>query len=1222
MLYKFETKSNRVKGLSFHPTRPWILTSLHSGSIHLYDYRIKTLLEKFEEHEGPVRGVNFHLTQPLFVSGGDDYKIKVWNYKQRRCLFTLKGHKDYIRTVEFHREAPWIVSASDDQIIRIWNWQSRTCIAELNGHNHYVMSALFHPKEDLIVSASLDQTIRIWNISELKRKTTTVKPYRDNDPMRLQDEIFGTDVTVKLSLEGHDRGVNWAAFHPSGQPYIVSASDDHQVKLWRMYDPIVDTFRGHYNNVSCALFHPRQDLIISNSEDKTIRVWDMAKKSTVHMIRREHDRFWTLTSHPNQNLFAAGHDSGMIVFKLERERPAYVQNGNDGVFYLKKKGFHSFDFSTGRSVSLFNINKAPSNNGTLVVSYNPAERAILVSSDAEGGSYYLYKIPKDVSPVNCKKGVGMASIFVGRDRFATLDKSNAIIIRNLENEEVKKCQVQFTVDWIFPAPVGNVLLQSEDKIYMFDIQQKQVVSEISVHSVRYVIWSKDYNYVAFLTKDLIVLANRKLEQICLVQENTLPKTGIWDENGVFIYNTSNHLKYLLQNGDSGTIRTLETTVYITGVKGSKVFAIDRDLKNRSIEIDNTEYILKLSLLQQKYGEVTRILRENRLVGKAIISYLQKKGYPDIVHFVKDDQTRFNLALDCGNIDIALQSAKILDDKNCWNRLGVEALRQGNYQIVEMAYNRTAEFDRLSFLYLLTGNLVQLKKMINYDSSDIMSRFQFSLYLGDVEQRVKILQEAGLVQLAYITATIHGLSEKAEQLGHQILSDGKSNLPSIPKDAYLLTPPTPLLNTNELNWPLLAVQKSAADLLLSGGANQFGMDIDNGQGGWEDDDLMDDVSGGNNKQQGGSGGWENGDELLVDTNTGGDGGDGGDGWDNHEITGLEKIGTDGFGKNAGKQENFFVAPQPGPSFGQIWSRNSSFAVDHIAAGSFETAMNILNEQIGAVNFEPLKGLFMNLIMGTRLALNATSSLAPIITPVQRKHGQPYIPYTLSHLVEKLQTSAYKATTDGKFTEALTHFLYIIHTIIFTTVDTRDDFVEVKKLIKICKEYILGVKLEIARKELAASDNSDQSLVRQAELSAYFTNCNIEPSHLMLSLRLAMGCANKVQHHNLAASFAKRLLQFNPNPNMTATARKIINLAQQTPTSPDIKIQYDELNPFEVCAYSFVPIYRGSPQIKCPYCESAYTPQHKGKVCNICRISEIGKSCSGFTTIITQQQQQRK
>lgn len=51
-----------------------------------------------------------------------------------------------------------------------------------------------------------------------------------------------------------------------------------------------------------------QDLIISDSEDKTIRVWDMSKRAGVQTFRRENDRFWILAAHPEQNLLAAGHD--------------------------------------------------------------------------------------------------------------------------------------------------------------------------------------------------------------------------------------------------------------------------------------------------------------------------------------------------------------------------------------------------------------------------------------------------------------------------------------------------------------------------------------------------------------------------------------------------------------------------------------------------------------------------------------------------------------------------------------------------------------------------------------------------------------------------------------------------------------------------------------------------------------------------------------------------
>ena len=48
----------RVKGLSFHPKRPWILASLHSGVVQLWDYRMGTLIDCFNEHDG-ARGCGF-----------------------------------------------------------------------------------------------------------------------------------------------------------------------------------------------------------------------------------------------------------------------------------------------------------------------------------------------------------------------------------------------------------------------------------------------------------------------------------------------------------------------------------------------------------------------------------------------------------------------------------------------------------------------------------------------------------------------------------------------------------------------------------------------------------------------------------------------------------------------------------------------------------------------------------------------------------------------------------------------------------------------------------------------------------------------------------------------------------------------------------------------------------------------------------------------------------
>ena len=193
------------------------------------------------------------------------------------------------------------------------------------------------------MSASLDNTVRVWDISELRKKH--VKGVPDFDAINAggglgmgmsmgggpggaggNDWGMGAQETsVKYVLEAHDRGVNWAAFHPTLQ-YIISGADDRQVKIWRYQETKaweVDALRGHTNNVSCCVFHPKGDTIISNSEDRTIRVWDLSKRMGIKTVRREHDRFWILAAHPKQNLLAAGHDQGMLVFKLDRERPPY-----------------------------------------------------------------------------------------------------------------------------------------------------------------------------------------------------------------------------------------------------------------------------------------------------------------------------------------------------------------------------------------------------------------------------------------------------------------------------------------------------------------------------------------------------------------------------------------------------------------------------------------------------------------------------------------------------------------------------------------------------------------------------------------------------------------------------------------------------------------------------------------------------------------------------------
>lgn len=95
-------------------------------------------------------------------------------------------------------------------------------------------------------------------------------------------------------------------------------------------------------------------------------------------------------------------------------------------------------------------------------------------------------------------------------------------------------------------------------------------------------------------------------------------------------------------------------IYITRVRGKEVFCLDRECRPRVLAIDGTEFRFKLALLHHRLDEVLHLVRNARLVGQAIIAYLERKGYPEVaLHFVKDERTRFGLALECGNIEVLL-----------------------------------------------------------------------------------------------------------------------------------------------------------------------------------------------------------------------------------------------------------------------------------------------------------------------------------------------------------------------------------------------------------------------------------------------------------------------------------------------------------------------------------------------------------------------------------------
>lgn len=382
--------------------------------------------------------------------------------------------------------------------------------------------------------------------------------------------------------------------------------------------------------------------------------------------------------------------------------------------------------------------------------------------------------------------------------------------------------------------------------------------------------------------------------------------------------------------------------------------------------------------------------------------------------------------------------------------------------------------------------------------------------------------------------------------------------------------------------------AAADTVVDevGAGDGWGADADIGLGDDDDDDDMKDA---------------------LETQEGENEGPGWDVDDDLELP--EEIAS----KMASVSIGDYEAPNRGPSHVQYWANNTNLAADHLRAGSFESAFRLLNDQVGVVQFEKFKDLFQQFFIGARTSYSALPSLDPLFGHPQRnwkeanvKKSNPTVYIKLNDMIQRLQT-CYQLTTAGKFTEAIEKLQLILISIPLLVVENRQEIAEAQQLLSICREYVVGIKMETNRKGLPNATLDDKK--RHCELAAYFSHCNLQPVHQILTLRTALNMFFKLKNFKTAASFARRLLELGPRPEVAQQARKILQACELN-LSDEHTIEYDEHNPFSLCSNTFKPIYKGKPEEKCPLCGASYMPTFKGTLCNVCEVAEVGKDVVGL------------
>ncbi|KAL6584698.1 hypothetical protein OROMI_003987 [Orobanche minor] len=775
---KLVQRSERVKSVDLHPTEPWILASLYSGTVGIWNYQTQTMVKSFEVTELPVRSAKFIARKQWVVVGADDMCIRVYNYNTMDKVKIFEAHTDYIRCVAVHPTLPYVLSSSDDMLIKLWDWEKGwACSQIFEGHSHYVMQVTFNPKDtNTFASASLDRTVKIWNLGS-------------PDP--------------NFTLDAHLKGVNCVDYFTGGdKPYLITGSDDHTAKVWDYQTKTcVQTLEGHTHNVSAVCFHPELPIIITGSEDGTVRIWHATTYRLENTLNYALERVWAVGYMKGSRRVVIGYDEGTIMVKLGREVPVASMDNSGKIIWAKHNEIQTVNIkNVGADYEVTDGERLPltvKELGTCdlypqSLRHNPNGRFVVVCGD---GEYIIYTA---LAWRNRSFGSAFEFVWSTEGEYAVRESTSKIKIFR----EKKSIRPAFSAERIYG---GNLLAMcSNDFICFYDWVEFRLIRRIDVN-VKNLYWADSGDLIAIASDTSFYVlkfnhnvvsahldSGRSVDEEgledafeLLYEINERVRTGIW-VGDCFIYNNSSWKLNYCVGGEVTTMFHLDRPMYLLGYLAgqSRVYLVDKEFKDFVMG-----YTLLLSLIEYK----TLVMRGDLERANEILPSIPKEHHNitaidwpeliqlamDVAHFLEsrgmiedalevatDPDYRFELAINLGKLEIAKDIATSAQSESKWKQLGELAMSSGLLEMAEEFLKQANDLSGLLLLYSSIGDAEGIAELASLAKEHGKNNVAFLclFMLGKLENCLQLLVDSNRIPEAALMARSYLPSKVSEIVG--------------------------------------------------------------------------------------------------------------------------------------------------------------------------------------------------------------------------------------------------------------------------------------------------------------------------------------------------------------------------------------------------------------------------------------------------------------------------
>jgi WD40 repeat protein len=381
LLRTFEGHTDDPFAVAISPDGRQVLSGSFDSTMKLWDVASGQLVRTFAGTAALVDSVAVSPDGKLLLSASRDKLVRLWDLTTGALIRIFEGHAEWVRRVAFSPDGTKAASGDFKGVIKLWDVATGQLLRTYDTHSIGISSLAFSHDGRHIVSADGDNKVRLWDTSwtwfassELDDNATwdSGVAYSADGKLIAEGTRYGIEIwdaakrRLLQTLSGHHGNVTSVAFSSDGR-LLVSGSEDNSVKLWKVATgEEIRTFQGHTDWVESVAFLPDDSAVISASSDKSLKLWDVATGQLLQTFSGHTGIVESVAITPDgRHAVSGGADAFIKIWDIDTGEPSVSLIGSgttewaavtaEGFFAASDKGAEAL--SAVRGVEVYSIDQ-------------------------------------------------------------------------------------------------------------------------------------------------------------------------------------------------------------------------------------------------------------------------------------------------------------------------------------------------------------------------------------------------------------------------------------------------------------------------------------------------------------------------------------------------------------------------------------------------------------------------------------------------------------------------------------------------------------------------------------------------------------------------------------------------------------------------------------------------------------------------------------------------